>query len=118
MKTFLANCRAQNYKELVEMLWKSLLDVGAKMSIKVYFLHSHQNIFSDNCGNVSDEQSERFHQDIKTMEERYRGRRDKQIMADYFWSIKRDLHNSEHDNRDIFIIVLMFTMVLFRLLIY
>ena len=41
------------------------------MSIKVYFLLSHLDKFLDNCSDVSDEQGEWFHQDIKTMEERY-----------------------------------------------
>ena len=40
------------------------------MSIKVNFLHNHLDKFPNNCGNMSDEQ-ERFHQDIKTMEESY-----------------------------------------------
>ena len=39
------------------------------MSIKVYFLLSHQDKSLDNCGDVSDEQRERFHGDIKTMED-------------------------------------------------
>ena len=40
------------------------------MNIKAHFLHSYLDKFPDNCGDVSDEQ-ERFHQDIKTMKERY-----------------------------------------------
>ena len=43
------------------------------MSIKVHFLHSHLNRFPENLGDVSDEQGERLHQDIKVMEERYQG---------------------------------------------
>ena len=39
------------------------------MSIKVhFFLHSYRDKYPDNCGDVSDEQEERSHQDIKTME--------------------------------------------------
>jgi len=41
------------------------------MSIKVHFLFNHVERFPDNLGDVSDEQGERFHQDIKIMEERY-----------------------------------------------
>ena len=40
------------------------------MSIKVYFLHSHLEKFPENCGDVGDEQGERFYQNIKTMKER------------------------------------------------
>jgi len=39
---------------------------------------------------VSEEQGERFHQDIKTMERRYQGHWNNKMMADYCWSIKRD----------------------------
>ena len=44
-------------------------EVGANMSIKVHFLDSHLDRFPENCGDVSDEQEKRFHQDIKIMEE-------------------------------------------------
>ena len=40
-KNFWGNCRIEEYKELVERLLKSLQDIGANMSIKVHFLHSH-----------------------------------------------------------------------------
>ena len=53
------------------------------MCIKVYFFFSHNENFSKSLGDVSDEQGERFNQDIKIMEERYRGRRDKTMMADF-----------------------------------
>ena len=38
---------------------------------------------------IGDEQGERFHQDLKFMEDRYKGRWDISILADYCWSIKR-----------------------------
>ena len=41
------------------------------MSIKVHCLHSHLDRFPENLGDFSEEQGERFHQDIKVMEERY-----------------------------------------------
>ncbi|PNF13896.1 hypothetical protein B7P43_G10663, partial [Cryptotermes secundus] len=60
------------------------------MSIKVHYLHSHLDSFPENLGDTSEEQGERFHQDIKTMEDRYQGRWDTHMMADYCWSLKRD----------------------------
>ena len=53
MKNFLGKYRAENYKELMEKLFKSLQDIIA--NIKVYFLRSHLNKFADNCSDVSDE---------------------------------------------------------------
>ena len=44
------------------------------MSINVHFLHGHLDSFPENCGEVSDEQGARFHQDMKVMEERCQGR--------------------------------------------
>ena len=41
---------------------------------KLHLLNSHLNLdFSENSGNVGDEQGEMFHQIIKEMEKRYRG---------------------------------------------
>ena len=50
-------------------------------------------------GDVSDEQGERFHQDIKVMEERYQGRWDIKMMADYCWNLKRDEPDIEHSRK-------------------
>ena len=122
MKNFFGNLWAKNYVELVEKLLRSLQDIGTNMSIKVhFFLHNHQDIFLDNCGDVSDEWEERFHQDIKTMEECYQGRLDKRMVADICWSIKRNLNNIEHDRqprKKKITIALTFMKVLFLLLVY
>ena len=90
VKNFLGNQKAHNYKELLDKMLTSYREVGEKMRIKVHFLHSDLDRFPENCGDVTDEQRERFHQDIKLMEERYQGRWDERMMADYCWSLKRD----------------------------
>ena len=41
------------------------------MSFKLHFLKSHLDYFPENLGVVSEEQGERFHQDIKEMKRRY-----------------------------------------------
>lgn len=46
--------------------------------------HSHLDNFCKNFGDGSDEQVEKFYQDIKLMEERCHERWDKRMMADYF----------------------------------
>ncbi|GBM27585.1 hypothetical protein AVEN_35251-1 [Araneus ventricosus] len=43
------------------------------MPLKIHFLDSHLNFFPDNCGQVSDEHGESFHQDMANMEKRYQG---------------------------------------------
>ena len=64
--------------------------LGVKMSIKENYLFNHLDCFPANLGDLSEEQRERFHQDIKIMEERYESRWDAHMMADYCWSLQRD----------------------------
>ena len=56
----------------------------------MHFLQSHLDYFPENCGNYSEEQGERFHQDIKMMETRYQGCWDINMLADYCWCLKCD----------------------------
>ena len=92
----LGNNRADNYIELVEELLLSLQDLGCRLSIKVHYLHSHLSEFPANLGDVNEEQGERFHQDVKVMEERYQGRWNCNMMADYCWSLMRDVLYAVH----------------------
>ena len=96
VKNFLGNHRAENYVELVNRMLESFKQLGANMSIKVHFLFSHLGRFPQNLGSVSDEQGERFHQDMRDMEERYQGYWDINMMADYCWSIARDCPETKH----------------------
>lgn len=96
VKHFLGNEKAKNYVELVQDLLNNFKNLGCNMSIKVHYLHSHLEKFPENLGSCSEEQGERFHQDLKVMEDRYQGRWDEHMMADYCWSITRDSQNIEH----------------------
>jgi hypothetical protein len=66
------------------------------MSLKLHFLASHLDYFPPNLGAVSEEQGERFQQDLKGVERRYHGRWYVNMMADYCWSIARDDASREH----------------------
>jgi hypothetical protein len=46
------------------------------MSLKLHFLASHLDYFHPNLGAVREEQVERFHQDLKDVEQRCQGRWD------------------------------------------
>ena len=61
------------------------------MSLKLHFLMSHLDFFSDNMGCVSDEHGERFHQDIVIMEKRYKGKWSPAMLADFCWMLQRDV---------------------------
>ena len=91
IKDFLGNKKAENYEDLLEELLLRFEEMGCKMKIKLHYLKSHAGKFPQNLGSISEEQGERFHQDIKTMEECYQGRWDSHMMADYCWSLKRDV---------------------------
>ena len=86
---FLGNRKDDRYEELVETLLDAYRDNGYRMSIKLHYLHSHLDFFSQNMGSISEEHGERFHQDIRTMELRYQGRRDNAMMGDYTWNLIR-----------------------------
>ena len=51
----------------------------------------HLELFPDNCGDVSDENGERFHQGIVAMEKRCQGKWDVSILTDYCWTLARDV---------------------------
>ena len=65
--------------------------LGVKMSTKMYFLYSHLIYFPENCGDYSEEQGKRFHQDIFMMEEQYQGLWDINMIAHYCWCLQRDI---------------------------
>ena len=60
------------------------------MSLKIHFLHSHLNYFSENLGDVSNEHGERFHQDMKGIEGRYHGFWDETLPSDYIWFLIKE----------------------------
>jgi len=72
-KEFLGKKRANCYQDIVKQMLTNFQTFGARMSIKLHYLFSHLVRFPDNLGEVSEEQGERFHQAIKTMETRYQG---------------------------------------------
>jgi hypothetical protein len=69
------------------------------MSLKVHFLGSHLDFFPESLGAVSDEHGERFHQDIYNMEKRYQGKRSLSMLADYCWTLKRDVPQATYSRK-------------------
>ncbi|GBN73918.1 hypothetical protein AVEN_266685-1 [Araneus ventricosus] len=68
--SFLGNKKDPNYKSIVEEMIKNFKILGCSKSLKVHILDSHLDCFLENLGTVSEEQGERFHQDVKEMERR------------------------------------------------
>jgi len=96
VKVFLGNRRAQNYEELENNLLQSYQKLGCNMSLKIHFLHSHLDFFTENCGAVSDEHGERLNQDISSMEKGYQRKWDCAMLADYCWTLARDAPTVEY----------------------
>ena len=90
------NRRAQNYDELVNNRLQSYQKLGCNMSLKAHFIHPHLDFFPENCGAVSDEHGERFHQEISSMEKRYQGKWNCAMLADYCWTLARDAPAMEY----------------------
>ena len=68
---FLRNHWSVEYEKEIEELLKSFCQLRTQMSVKLHFLWSHLDNFPKNCGDLSEEQSESFLQDIYIMEECY-----------------------------------------------
>lgn len=98
-KEFLGNKKSENYIEIVNNLMDKLQRLKINMSIKVHLLFNHLEDFPENLGAVSDEQGERFHQDIRVMEVRYQGRWDTHMIADYCWTLMRDCANKKYSRK-------------------
>jgi hypothetical protein len=91
VENFLGNSKSVEYEQLVNNMLTNFHQLGCNMSLKVHILHSHLHYFPENLGDFSEEQGERFHQEIKTMEHRYPGVWNQAMLADYCWTLKRDL---------------------------
>ena len=86
VKGFLRDYKADNFRKIVEAYEK----MGWKMTLKLHVLHYHMDEFKDNMGNFSEEQGERFHQDVKSFEERYKGQYNESMMGDYNLNLVRE----------------------------
>ena len=87
---FLGNHMADIFREIMEELVDAYEKMGCRMSLKLHVLHSHIDEFKDNMGDCSEEQGERFHQDVKLFEEHYKGQYNESIMGNYIWNLVRE----------------------------
>ena len=65
------------------------------MSLKIHFLHSHLDFFPESSGAVSDEYGERFDQHISSMEKRYQGKWNCDMLVDYCCTLTSDAATME-----------------------
>jgi hypothetical protein len=67
VKKFLGNSKDPQCENIVGNMLEKLQILGCNMSLKLHFLHFHLDYFLENLGDLSEEQGERFHQDVKKM---------------------------------------------------
>ena len=99
VKNFLGKIKSPNFNELVESLLQAFHNLRCNMSVKIHFLHSHLSYFPENLGAFSEEQGKSFHQDIKVMEKRYRGKWNVSMIADYCWNLIRESSDFQHSRQ-------------------
>src|SRR6218665_1063894 len=80
----------ENYVQLVQTLIKNYAKMACRMSLKVHILDAHHHKFKDNMGAYSEEQGERFHQDILDFKRRLQGQYNENMMGDYIWGLLRE----------------------------
>ena len=89
VKNSFGNCKSSSYASIIQDFLSRYKNLGARMSLKIHFLHSHLDFFPTNMGEISDKLGKRFHQEIKDLENRYQGRMTKNMLADYCWFLQR-----------------------------
>jgi len=93
---FLGNHKAVNCQDVVQDLLTLYKAMGCNMSLKIHFLESHLDFVPENLGEVSDEHRERFHQDIMAMEKWYQSKWTSSMLAEYCWTLKRDIPDAKY----------------------
>lgn len=87
---FFGKHKHPNYREFVKEFIRSYEAICANMTVKLHFLHKHIDDFPENLGDFSEQHGERFHQDIRKMEQRYSGKDYSAMLSDYCWFLIRE----------------------------
>lgn len=95
-ENFLGNERAPNYRQLIKDMMKSYEKLDINITIKMHSLICHLDLFKNSCGAFSDEQGERFHQDLKTNEDEYAGKNMARALGRYCWKLIRETDPNIH----------------------
>ena len=71
-------------------------EMKVNMSLKIHMMHFHLDFYPENIEAVSDEHGERFHQDIGTIEKRFKSEWSENALAEYYWNLMPDKANAHH----------------------
>lgn len=95
-RNFLGNRRASNYQEMIKEMMEHYEKLNINITIKMHTLICHLDKFRASCGAFSDEQGERFHQDLKTNEQHYAGKDMAKGLGRYCWTLIRETNPEAH----------------------
>lgn len=87
--------RADNWRLHVENMLQSFENISVHMSLKVHFMHHHQDHFDRQLPSESDEHGERFHQVSAQLEHWYSGKKIDSLLADLCWNLQMELEDDE-----------------------
>lgn len=106
---FLGNHRDGNYKELIGNMMTSFKQLEINVTVKMHTLLCHLERFPPNLGHFSDEQGERAHQDLMSIESRFKGKNNAHALGSYCWELVRqtdpDMHNRQSTSKTRFFFV-------------
>lgn len=88
---FLGDTKASSHVTPVNRMVMIFHNFECLMSISMHFLFSHMEKFPENLGTVSDDQEDKFHQEMHQMEERYQGWWVVVMLVVYCWSLRKDI---------------------------
>lgn len=89
-RKLLGNYKDPDHENIARNMVENFKDIDCLMSLKLHFMDNHRDKFPTNLGDESEEQGERFHQDIKEMERRWQGLWSERMLGDYCWMLKRE----------------------------
>lgn len=95
IRKVLGNQRAENWRVLVEGMLDAFEIIGVNMSLKIHFLHHHQDTFDTQMPSESDEHGERFHQVSAQLEHWYSGKKLDSLLADLCWNLQMEQENDD-----------------------
>ena len=89
---------------MVADLVQSYKAVGCYTFLKVHFLDTHLDFFPENLGVVSNEHREQFHQNLSTIEKRYKDKWNPSMLAEYCWIDRRDVPQAKYSSHPLLLV--------------
>lgn len=88
--------RSDHWRLVVDNMLQSFENIGVNMSLKIHFLHFHQDQFDRQMPSESDEHGERFHQVSANLENWYTGKKLDSLLADLCWNLQMQIEDDEY----------------------